>query len=202
MTAPLLVLAAGSSRRYGGDKLGEEVASQTVLDWTLQLARAQLGGAHRILVVERTADLRAGQCVRWDAEAVVAPGAEKGMAYSLQAGLDAAAGEPAVLVLLGDAPLAALALGAVLEAAAGHEDRCVAVRRDPFLPHPVLLPRSLWPELQPERGDPDHGFGALVRGEDTVWVDGTALPAYGVDEPGDLDRLEVDLARLGLSAGR
>jgi molybdenum cofactor cytidylyltransferase len=202
MTAPLLVLAAGSSRRYGSDKLGEVVAAQTVLDWTLQLARATLGEDHRILVVERTADSRAAQCARWQATPVVSPDAEKGMAYSLQAGLDAAGDAARVLVLLGDAPLAARALRAVLDEASGTEDRCVAVRREPFLPHPVLLPRRLWADLHPEKGNPDHGFGEVIRHADTLWVDGSQLPAYGVDAPGDLTRLAADLAALDLSAGR
>lgn len=179
------MLAAGSSRRFGGDKLCADVDGRPLLGVTIDVARAQVA-VERILVVVPPADQPRRDVARArGARVVESVHAARGMRWSIHAGLDAVVdGTVGAVVVLGDDPLAARSLQPVLAAAAHDPGRPVAVRRSSGAPHPVYLPRATWP-ARPGHDD-DTGLRALL-GADTRWVDGDAAGSHDVDEPGDLD---------------
>lgn len=135
-----IVLAGGRSSRFGGSKLGADLAGRTVLDWTVD---AVVAACAEVVVVESGAGDRPGHraTVRFVADAAPFEGPLAGLA----AGLEAARGDVAV-VIGGDMPLArpevlrllvaALdgpATAAVLEDGARPRPLPMAVRRDAAL---------------------------------------------------------------------
>ncbi len=176
-----VVLAAGASRRYGGDKLAAIVGDRTLLDWTLDYVVAATPAAACRLAVNSDSP----PCDR--VPVVVIGDAAAGLSYTLAGVLRSLdAGVMGAAVLLGDDPLAAAALALVLTAARADPARPVAVRRLQRTPHPVYLPRSLWPA-----SGGDHGFGlARLLDASTRWIDAPDLPpSIDVDTPADLLRL-------------
>jgi CTP:molybdopterin cytidylyltransferase MocA len=193
VTAPAaVVLAAGAGSRFGaraGAKLRAEVRGRPVLSWAVAAAldAAAAGAVGEVIVVvgdDRFADLlpaavRPVGCPRW----------RDGQAHSLQAGLAAAAaaGAPAAVVGLGDAPLVPGEAWARVARAQGAPVAVAAFgdRRGP----PVRLDRSVW-SLLPTGGDE----GARV-----LWQARSDL-VVTVDCPGD--PLDVDtVADLAAAGG-
>jgi molybdenum cofactor cytidylyltransferase len=151
-----LVLAAGSSRRFGADKRQALLpGGDTLLDTVLRTQRAVL---QTVLVVTPLEDDFADQaCRRHQALRVPCPQAAQGMGRSLAAGLLAAqALDPspdAVLLALADMPgLQADTLVALLSRfhATGHAVMPVYLGRPG---HPRVLPRGIWPALMALSGD-------------------------------------------------
>ena len=86
----LILLAAGSSRRFGGNKLLAPLKGKPLYAWGLsalhEVCRAR--GDCTLTVVSRYTEIRdAAQAV--DAQAVDSPDSEKGQSYSIRAGLQA-----------------------------------------------------------------------------------------------------------------
>ena len=113
MRVSALVLAAGGSRRFGRPK--------QLLPWRGEplirhAARAALGSGADEVVVVLGADADAVRAALADLPIHVAlnPGWESGLASSLAAGLEEASGD-AVLVVLGDQPVADAKVLAALE---------------------------------------------------------------------------------------
>lgn len=155
---PMVVLAAGASRRMGRPKALLPWHGRTLLALACEAARD--GGADPVLVVARDPERlreRAGALpqVEW----VASPLARTGQSASLRAGLEAASRHPASAVLVtpvDQAGLRAEAVAAVLEAVAdgGADGWAVAyggVREAPG--HPVALGRATWPEIAALSGD-------------------------------------------------
>ena len=152
---PVLILAAGQSRRMGGrDKLLEEIDGVPLIT---RLARAALATGQPVLVTlppqgsARRAALQ-GEPVR----IVTADLAADGMAASLVAGLAALPERAdAVMILLGDLPeIGADDLRAVMAAAASAPQAIWRGATDDGRPgHPVVFPRRLFSELAGLQGD-------------------------------------------------
>lgn len=196
---PVLVLAAGAGARLGGDepKPLAQVAGRSLLEWTLHMLDAE---AHRLtpyVVVRQgqAADAVATEARRLGAAVVVAPNAERGIAWSLAAGLGGVDCERGVVVALADDPLATLALPSVLAGAHKHPDHVVAVGRRDAAPHPVFLPPDVAREFAPPTDEDaaDTGIRTLLhRGGRLTLV----APPPGTPQPFDVDTAE-DLLRLG-----
>ena len=167
-----IVLAAGRGVRMGGTPkqllpLDGRPLLQHVLD-----AAASAGVEGVVVVLGHAAD-RIAPALRLPpgARVVVNPRHEEGQSTSLGVALDAMPpGAAAALVLLGDQPeVRADAIRAVI-AAAG---RAPVVRASyGGVPgHPVLLARSLWPELARGRGDAGARGLIAARGERPALVE-------------------------------
>lgn len=185
----VIVLAAGTSERFGTlDKLATPVAGRSLLAWTLDACTdARIGSVDRLVVIGHgsAGATRIADAHRW--RTAFAHDASRGMGASLRAGLAAAEADVAgAVVVLGDDPLAARRLPEVLDAALGAPERVVAVRRSPFLPHPVYLPRAAWPA--PDAPITDHGLRDELGG-DVAWIEDSGPHPVDVDTQDDVGRL-------------
>lgn len=187
----VVVLAAGASSRFGADKLLADVDGRPLLAVTIDLVHAQRRSevGRVVVVVPPDEHPRAEVAAAHGARVVESHHAARGMRWSIHAGLDELGPDrEGAVVLLGDDPLAARALGAVLEAAADDPTRPVAVLRATPAPHPAYLPRHTWPA--PPTRDDDTGLRALLDAM-TCWIDGADQQSLDVDEPGDLVQLRT-----------
>ena len=193
----IVIAAGGGSTRFADDgtpKLHVEVAGRTVLTWTVELAGIHAPGLPLAIGMRPGDELAVALASACGAIPAVAPDAERGLAHTLTAALDALPADvTGACILLGDDPLAALELPAVLAHAGTRPDAIVAVDRPGGTPHPVHVPRARWSEL----GSGDTGFGHLLRGAAAELVPpATASTPVDVDTPGDLPRLAAALERL------
>lgn len=184
MTRAALVLAAGSARRFGSDKLSAPFRGEPLVYHAIKAARA--APVDRVIVVARP-DLACGDWLGAPTTQVVRVTSEA-LSASLKAGLAAAGDIDALAVFLGDMPLVPHDLAAKLAAVLG--DSYAAMPRQAGRPgHPVLLGRRALMDIPGLEGD--AGAGKLLRARSDVAF-------YECDDPGihaDIDRPE-DLERL------
>lgn len=191
---PVVVLAAGSSRRFGeADKLLADVDGRPLLDVTLGVVVAGAPQAPVLVAVRPGASSRICELVGVyeHARIVEAAHAERGMGWTLRTALSAVEEDaPGAVMVLADDPLAALDLAAVLDAASRDLGQMVAVQRDRGLPpHPVYAPRRCWPQGDPGAGAADAGLRGLLAGADVTWVRAGSVEPVDVDVPEDVSRL-------------
>jgi molybdenum cofactor cytidylyltransferase len=201
-----LLLAAGASRRYGQTKQLLPYAGGPLLRTAL-LAALHSSLAEVILVLGcRAADIeKALNLSELDEhlfdrlKVVVCEDWERGMSASLQAGLANVASEStAIAVTLGDQPgVNAEMIDVVLDAFASSERPLVRpvftvgteTPRSTVPGHPVLIARSLWPEIADLNGD-EGARGILTLHADTLLeVSMPGEPPADVDIPEDFVRL-------------
>ncbi len=148
-----VVLAAGSSRRIGVNKLLETLDGTTLIEHAVGAAIAA-GVDPLVVVLGRDADrirtLLAPHGCRFTVNP--APDAASG---SLHCGLEALAGEvDAAVVLLADMPrVSAAMVHRLLDIARRCDAGIVASRYDGVIAPPVLFRRLLFPELMAWNGD-------------------------------------------------
>jgi CTP:molybdopterin cytidylyltransferase MocA len=186
-----VILAAGTSRRYGSPKQLAVVDGRTLLEHAIESAvAADLTPVAAVVPVWLSRPARLDQAwLRW----VRNPFPERGMGLSLRLGLEALGDEvSAAVILLGDQPLMpAATIGAVLRA---RGDRpIVAAQADGVLAPPVLLERT---HFDLANGlTRDMGLREVLRSNPDLV---TGVPVSGhapdVDHPDDLDRLSPDAA--------
>ncbi|MDE2593594.1 MAG: nucleotidyltransferase family protein [Burkholderiales bacterium] len=194
-----LILAAGQSTRFGGDKRQALLPSgQSMLDTVLTRYRTVL---ERLVVVIPPDDTFAYElCLQRGAEPVINPEAHLGMGRSLAAGLahiqtwPHAADWVGVVVGLADMPavppllihqIGMRLLQSIHEEAPG---RPVAPTYQGQLGHPRGIPAHLWPALMQLRGD--EGAKAVLNWSQAIHLE--------VDQPGVLIDIDTpqDLLRL------
>lgn len=194
MTTAALILAGGESRRFGRPKqladwrgkplLGHVVAQ--VRGWTdLGAVYVVLGaGADRIMESVDLAGVTVVENLEW----------REGMGSSLRAGLDFLIGERSVdqaLLVLGDQPTVhGGVVTRLLEAGKRSRKPVVIPRYRYSRGHPVLVHRTLWPELVTGLGG-DQGARNLFLAH-PEWVEEVpveAMPPADIDTPDDLRRL-------------
>jgi molybdenum cofactor cytidylyltransferase len=180
-----LVLAAGSARRFGSDKLSAMFRGEPLVHHAIRAARA--APVERVIVVggERLAigdwqGLPPVETVRIASTALSA---------SLQAGIAAAGQAQGAFIFLGDMPLIPHDVAGRLAAALG--DHVAAVPRHAGANgHPVLLSARAFAEIAGLSGD--EGAGRLLRQRrDIAFVDlADETILLDVDRAEDLARLE------------
>jgi molybdenum cofactor cytidylyltransferase len=191
--ADVVILAAGLSRRFGGDKLTALWRGEPVLSHTLSAVAAarQRGLLATGVVVHRSEDAAAARAAAAAGfTACPNPGVRPGLSESLRLGLAALdpSGVDWALIVLGDQPmLRPDVIAALLEGADPSSDLVRPVYAEaPDVPgHPVLVHRRLWPEAAALRDD--QGFGALAPRKVTF------VPVSGANP--DIDTVR-DLASL------
>ncbi|TMF84608.1 MAG: nucleotidyltransferase family protein [Chloroflexi bacterium] len=150
-----VVLAAGAASRMGSNKLLLDAGGQPLVCHVIEAASG--GGCHHVIAVYAQKPVK--DAIGNSAVCVENPQAASGQASSLRVGLTAVPEDMAgALVLLGDQPLVGARTIEVILRAWRREGARPAVatsyngRREDWRP-PVLLDRSLWPELMTLEGD-------------------------------------------------
>lgn len=154
-----LILAAGSSRRFGSDKRQALVADgRRVLQSSCATACKAFAD---VRVVLREADDAAELGLDPQVRVVRSPQAALGMGHSLASGIAALADSPAeaVAILLGDMPWLSPATLLTLAAQAGPQDIVVPMYEGQQ-GHPVIIGKHFWPQLEQLSGD--RGAKALI----------------------------------------
>ena len=187
-----IVLAAGSSRRFGTDKRQALLDDgRRLLDATLQSIPVLF--APQILVLRPDdSTLPAAATSGW--RPVVAQEAARGMGHSLATGLSACTDCTAVLVVLGDMPAVRPATYTAL-AEALRPDRIVVPRFAGQRGNPVGIGREFFADLL--QADGDRGARRLLQ------VHADAIQWLDVDDPGVLQDIDVpaDLPGQGSTPG-
>lgn len=196
-----VVLAAGSGRRFGSNKLVATLQGRPLVSQTLE----QLTGARRsgllagVVTVTAAGDQAVLHAIAQSGSVLVEnPDPASGMGRSLQLGvrrLDDPPVEPmaeAALIVLADQPMVRQEVLTALRDAwlRGADIVRPVYRRDPDTPgHPVLLDRSRWHLVDDVHED--RGLGpALASHAD--WVTTVMVEGYNpdIDTPADLAMLE------------
>ena len=189
-----ILLAAGSGRRFGGDKLLAPLPNGTPV---AVAAAATLVAAlpHLVAVVRPGAETLAEALRGCGAEVVVCPRADDGMGSSLAWGVAATRDWNGWVVALGDMPWVATATVSAVAAAVAAGAPLSAPRYQGRRGHPVCFGRSYRDSLLVLTGD--RGGRSIVEaaGDRVCHVD--------CDDPGvlaDIDR-QADIERFAFRAG-
>ena len=178
-----VVLAGGSSSRFGGDKLAAVVDGTPLLDRALA---ATAGASRRIVVGEARA---VAVDVQWTRERP----AGGGPAAAVVAGLELVTA-PWVVLLAGDLPyVGPQTIGRLIAAAPGHEG---AVLVDASGRRQTLCSVVAADALRVRAAGRTDWHGAALRallaGLRLTEVPARAAEAHDIDVPGDLDRLQEE----------
>jgi CTP:molybdopterin cytidylyltransferase MocA len=172
VTAAVVVLAAGGGSRYGGVKQLHDAGGRPMLERVLA-AVEQADVGERVVVLGAFADRVLAAVDLHGARAVVSDRWSEGQAASLHDGLATLSADAAVVVL-GDGPgLDPRAIARLVGAWNGRTP--LAADYGSGRSHPVLLPRSTWPEL-PQSGE-TPGRSVAVR----------LIDCRDLHPPGDVD---------------
>ncbi len=181
---PILLLAAGASRRMGDvDKLLLETPDGPLLRHTARNARA--AGPVRVMLAGGRPEHHAA-LAGLDVAITEVPDAAEGMSAALRAGMAALPPDsPAVIIALADMPLVGPDIYARLIAAhAPDKGRliCRAVTQSGRKGHPVLFDRRFFPDLAQVRGD--KGGRDILRANPQALCD---VPTPGEGAACDID---------------
>lgn len=185
-----LVMAAGSSRRFGRDKLSAEVGGKTLLRRALEAVPAE--EFHRITVVTQY-DGAAALAESFGFDVVRNDRPQYGLSRTVRLGTEAMADCDAILYQVADQPL--LERGTVrreLEFFRAHPDCIVGLSHNGVRGNPCVFPRRFFPELTALEGD--VGGNVVIRAHPEALLLFEAPAA----ELQDVDTVEA-LARVGES---
>lgn len=187
-----VILAAGTSRRYGSPKQLVVIDGRTLLEHAIDAAvEAKLRPVVAVVPVwlSRPASLSA-DWMRW----IRNPFPERGMSLSLRLGLEALGDDvEAAVILLADQPRIPASTIDVVLAARGQRP-LVAARADGILAPPVLIERDHFQLVEGLSGD--IGLRELMRDrQDLVTPVDLAAHSPDVDRPADLGRLTSEPRR-------
>lgn len=195
---PVLVLAAGSSRRMGRAKALLRLNGGTLLDHAIGQAK-QLGTPVTVVTGCRSPLVRY-RCRVQPSAWVYARGWRAGMSESLKAGL-ASLGPSArgAFIVLLDQPLVGPgSLGELAEAARSNPSRPVAADMQGKPGAPAYIPKQLWPHIMMLEGD--RGAAAILARNGARRI-AMAGAESDVDTPADWRRISHQLADKSWQSG-
>lgn len=174
------ILAAGSSSRFGSQKLLSDYRGRKLLQWPIDaLKKSDLEGT---VVVSEGLDLSGIDTGRFT---VVRNGrARLGLSESVKLAIEGAKGYDGILILLGDMPgIDEKLVERVLKMAG---DRIVFPNHGGIKGFPVFLPSKFFKEAEDLEGD--VGLRKLVKdhGEEIATFEGGKECVFDVDRPEDL----------------
>lgn len=180
-----ILLAAGSSRRFGADdKLLVPLDGKPLALHAAQRL-VELAPARRIAVCPDNHGLLAQALAELDFEIVANPHPERGLSQSLSCGIALAAQGPeaAALICLGDMPFVSAAhlRSLIARFDAGNASVVASTNGEATMP-PALFARSMFEALRDGTGD--RGGKALLADAALVRADADELA--DIDRPGDL----------------
>jgi molybdenum cofactor cytidylyltransferase len=186
-----LLLAAGRSSRFGGDKLLAPLRGQPVLCWSATAVATEVDALYVVLPPDSPA--RAAALEGIPATLIEHAGRDDGMGSSIRAGVAALSVDvTAVVIALADQPLVSpLVVRALCERWRSEPTVAVVPRYRDGDGHPVLFDRSQFGALGELTGD--RGARALLTslGGGCAVVEIDALMPVDVDTRAALSALEV-----------
>lgn len=191
-----VILAAGASTRLGRPKQLLVLQGQPVLQWVVDVAAAELEETVLVLGHE-AARVESRLGMPSNVRVVLNPDYGDGQASSLQAGLRALGPEiDAAVILLGDQPgIRPDAVRGAIEAYRRTGQPLVRTEYRGRPGHPVLLDRSVWPDVMELEGDRGAREILADRTEGVVRVEREEEPPVDLDTPEDWERLQKRLRR-------
>jgi molybdenum cofactor cytidylyltransferase len=189
-----LLLAAGLSHRYGGEKLEALIQRKRLIDWAIDHLWASVIDEVIIVVNQETAGLISWRLLSDRVKKAVNPHPSHGMASSILCGLELCNPKSgAVLIAHADMPAVRTEflnrLASQWEQAPNH---IVAPRFKGQQGNPVIIPRIFWEEIRALRGD--VGCKSILnRHPDQIeWVDiDDEAVLLDIDFVEDLERLRA-----------
>ncbi|MEO1968649.1 MAG: nucleotidyltransferase family protein [Sphingomonadaceae bacterium] len=185
----LVLLAAGSARRFGGDKLSAECGGKRVIDWAMEAAE-DAGFVTRMIIVPTNNQSLVAGAPGW--QVVDNPAPDEGLASSIRFAVKAGGTAQRLVFALADMPLVepehlralALSEGTVFTAhSAGHAGV------------PAAFPRGAFRQLLGLKGD--RGAAALAGTIDhTMLSPADPLSLIDVDTPAALTEVSDRLAAV------
>jgi molybdenum cofactor cytidylyltransferase len=187
-----IVLAAGSASRMGSQKQLLRLGAKTLLEHTLASVRASQVGEIVVVLGAAAEAVRPFVPVDKNVRVVVNEDFQAGMGRSLQRGLaELNPGASATLVVLADQPLVrAATLDRLIEEYGRHKPQILIPLFRGFRGNPVLLDRSVFPEIAALEGDTGCRaiFGDHLEKIRKVEVDDAGI-LLDADRPRDWEQL-------------
>jgi CTP:molybdopterin cytidylyltransferase MocA len=177
-----LVLAAGASKRFGGQKQLALLDGRPLLEHVLSAMASAPVDRVAVVLGSRAAEVSAGVPLH-GAEVVICTDWEEGLGASLRAGVAALDGCDAVAVALGDQPRISADAIARVVSQRGADELAVRATYGGVPGHPVLLERTLLSRVGDLRGD--AGASQLMHG-----VPIREVACDGLGSPADVDTAE------------
>ena len=182
-----IIMAAGASSRFGGDKLAEELGGRSLLRRACEAVPARR--VSRVcLVTCRQEGLALAAEFGFTRVANGRP--ELGASLTVRLGLEAAGPCDAALFMASDQPLLRRAtVERLLDAWLGEREKIAALSHDGVRGIPVIFPSAYFPELLCLEGD--RGGSAVIRRhpQALLLVEAEASELADVDVAADLEAL-------------
>lgn len=182
-----IIMAAGASSRFGGDKLAEELGGRSLLRRACEAVPARRF-SRVCLVTCRQEGLALAAEFGFTRVANGRP--ELGASLTVRLGLEAAGPCDAALFMASDQPLLRRAtVERLLDAWLGEREKIAALSHDGVRGNPVIFPSAYFPELLCLEGD--RGGSAVIRRhpQALLLVEAEASELADVDVAADLEAL-------------
>lgn len=183
-----LVMAAGSGRRFGGNKLAAELDGKPLIRRALEAVPAAQFTA--VTVVSQYEDIEelAGQ---FGFAAIHNDRPDLGLSRTIRLGTEAMRDCDGILYMVADQPkLRQETVAQLVDVWRQHPDRIVGAGHDGRRGNPNLFPARFFPELMAITGD--HGGSSVIRAhkEDLLLVEADAAELFDCDTPEALESIQ------------
>lgn len=183
-----LVMAAGSGRRFGGNKLAAELDGKTLIRRALEAVPGAQFAA--VTVVSQYEDIEelAGE---FGFAAIHNDRPDLGLSRTIALGTEAMRSCDGILYMVADQPkLRQETVARLVEVWRQHPDRIVGAGHDGRRGNPNLFPARLFPELLALRGD--HGGSSVIRAheEELLLVETDGAELFDCDTQEALEALQ------------
>ncbi|MEG1917564.1 MAG: nucleotidyltransferase family protein [Oscillospiraceae bacterium] len=185
-----VVLAAGSAKRFGANKLAATLGGKSLLQRALEAVPADRFAIVAVVTQYPEAEALARS---FGFRAVRNPAPERGLSSSVRLGLDAVGNCDAVLFQVADQPLLRReSVARLVEFYLQQPARIAALSHGGVRGNPCLFPARFFPELLALTGD--RGGSVVIRQnpEDVLYLETAAAELIDVDEPAALETLRKD----------
>lgn len=186
MAVSALVLAAGGSRRFGGQKLLAPLKGKAVIMHCLDAA---LDSRLSEIILVTTGVVLSGLELNPAVKVAINTDPSKGMSHSIGIGLNhVSETSDSAIIMLGDMPdITSGHIDKIIEMHNLYPDRVIASLSGSTVTPPVLFPRTLFGKLEKLRGD--HGARDIITGSaDAVTVELDSGMEFDIDTREDLER--------------
>lgn len=147
-----VLLAAGSSSRFGSNKLIFPIGGRPMSQYTMQLAIAA-SGLHRIVVVTGYPEVIQLVC-EYNLELALNDEPHKGQAHSVKIGLNRCLDCDGCMFFVCDQPLLSLStVNEMIERFRREPDKIICASWQGRRGSPVIFPKELFPQLMKLEGD-------------------------------------------------